>query len=82
MYANDHHNRTIIFTLAGILIFVAYPPLLERFPDWTELGVADPFFLLVGEITLVLVLFSEAAHARLEAEGVFNGTWLPPSINR
>jgi NhaP-type Na+/H+ or K+/H+ antiporter len=58
----------IIFTLAGILIFVAYPPLLERFPDWTELSAADaadPFFLLVGEITLVFVLFSEAAHIRL-----------------
>lgn len=59
----------IIFTLAGILIFVAYPPLLEHFPDWTELWVADPFFLLVGEITLVFVLFSEATHVRLEGDG-------------
>ena len=59
----------IIFTLSGILIFVAYPPLLERFPDWTELGAADPFFLLIGEITLVFVLFSEAAHIRLGGDG-------------
>lgn len=56
----------MIFTAAGILIFVAYPPLLERFPDWTKLGVVDPFFLLVGEITLAIVLFSESTHIRLE----------------
>jgi NhaP-type Na+/H+ or K+/H+ antiporter len=59
----------MIFTAAGMLIVLTYPPLLEQFPDWAELDVADPFFLLIGEITLAMVLFSEASHVRFEGDG-------------
>jgi NhaP-type Na+/H+ or K+/H+ antiporter len=59
----------MIFTAAGILIVLAYPPFLEQFPDFAALDVADPFFLLAGEITLALVLFSEATHVRFGGDG-------------
>ncbi len=54
--------------MGGFLAFVASPPALDLFPDWTVIE-ADPFFLLIGEVTLAIVLFSEATHIRLGGRG-------------
>jgi NhaP-type Na+/H+ or K+/H+ antiporter len=58
----------MVFFLGGFLAFVAFQPALEVFPDWV-VTEPDPFFLLVGEIALALVLFSEATHIKLGGRG-------------
>ena len=58
----------MVFVVGGYLAFVASPPALDLFPDWTVIE-ADPFFLLIGEVTLAVVLFSEATHIKLGGGG-------------
>lgn len=58
----------MVFVVGGFLAFVASPPALDLFPDWTVIE-ADPFFLLIGEVTLAIVLFSEATHIKLGGRG-------------
>jgi NhaP-type Na+/H+ or K+/H+ antiporter len=45
----------IVFTLGGILIFLAVPTIAEK-------GIEEKSILTIGEITLALLLFSESLH--------------------
>lgn len=59
----------IIFTAAGVLLYFSRSSVLDQFPGWDQYDTADPGFLIVAEITLVIILFSESSHSRLDGDG-------------
>ena len=67
--ASGFVTAPIIFTAAGVALYFSRRSVLDRFPGWDAYDSADPVFLLVAEITLVIVLFSEAGHSRLDGDG-------------
>ena len=56
----------IIFAAAGVVLYFSRRSVLDQFPEWGAYDTADPVFLVVAEVTLVIVLFSEAGHSRLD----------------
>ena len=61
----------IVFTIGGILVFFAQP-------STVALELTNPFILLVAEITLVVVLFSDAT--RLDLRKVMRETLIPARL--
>ena len=59
----------MIFAGAGIVLYFSRSSVLDQFPEWRAYDSADPLFLVVAEVTLVIVLFSEATHSRLDGHG-------------
>ncbi len=67
--ASGFVTAPIVFTAAGIALYLSRPSVLDQFPEWDAYATADPLFLVVAEIALVIVLFSEAGHTRLTGDG-------------
>jgi hypothetical protein len=61
----------VVFTLGGILVFFAQP-------DTVIVEITNPFILIVAEITLVVVLFSDAT--RLNLRQVMRETLIPARL--
>ena len=61
----------IVFTIGGILVFFAQP-------DTVVVEITNPFILVVAEITLVVVLFSDAT--RLSLGKVMRETLIPARL--
>ena len=61
----------VVFTIGGILVFFAQP-------NTVALEITNPFILLVAEITLVVVLFSDAT--RLNLRKVMRETLIPARL--
>lgn len=69
----------MVFTMAGIVTFFVAPALSARFPGLSSwFNMKDPAILLVGELTLALMLFSDAT--RISLSEMIAGNQLPARL--
>jgi NhaP-type Na+/H+ or K+/H+ antiporter len=59
----------MVFAAAGLVLYFSRRSVLDQFPEWNGYDTADPVFLVIAEVTLVIILFSEAGHSRLDGDG-------------